>query len=267
MGVRTKKILSITLTIVCLGVFIYAGYGLVTTILDYSKNDRLVSDLQDTFYDAIEEEATTDENGEKNIRSGFDALLEENDELVGWLTVDGTQIDYPILKADNNVDYLRHDFYKDYNILGSIFMDFRNEIDTNDDLNTIIYGHRTKNGAMFEGLTNFQDQEFLDEHPTFTFDTLYESYEAEIFAVYNTLTDFNYIQTDFASSEDFDQLLQEIDQRSLVKSDVEIGPDDRIITLSTCDYALDDNNGRLVVQAKLVKKGQSANEGVAQADK
>ena len=134
MGVRTKKILSITLTIVCLGVFIYAGYGLVTTILDYSKNDRLVSDLQDTFYDAIEEEATTDENGEKNIRSGFDALLEENDELVGWLTVDGTQIDYPILKADNNVDYLRHDFYKDYNILGSIFMDYRNEIDTNDDL-------------------------------------------------------------------------------------------------------------------------------------
>ncbi|MHA6252415.1 class B sortase [Oceanobacillus sp. CAU 1775] len=266
MSNKAKRILSTVITVICLGVFIYAGYGLVTTILDYSKNDRLVSDLQDTFYNSVADEPTTDANGKKNIRSGFDALLNENDELVGWLTIEGTAIDYPIVQTDNNHDYLQRDFYKNDNILGSIFMDFRNDIEDTDDRNTIIYGHRTKNGTMFEGLTKYLDQAFLDEHPTFTFDTLYDSYEAEVFAVYNTLTDFNYIQTDFANTEDYDSLLSNIKSHSLVETDVEVGPDDRIITLSTCDYALDDNDGRLVVQAKLVKKGQSKQNDLANAE-
>lgn len=255
MNVRTKKILSIILTVVCLAVFIYAGHGLVTTMLDYSKNNKIVSDLQETFYNASDaDEAFQTNDGERKVRSGFDILLNENDELVGWITIDGTQIDYPILKADNNDDYLHRDFYGNSNILGSIFMDFRNNV-TSNDLNTIIYGHRTKNGSMFEDLTKFQEQEFFENHSTFTFDTLYESYEAEVFAVYNTLTDFNYIQTDFSNTDDYEQLLTEVQGKSMIESEVEVGPNDRIITLSTCDYALDDHNGRLVVQAKLVKKG------------
>ncbi|MBN6206416.1 class B sortase [Ralstonia pickettii] len=252
MNVKMKKVLSGVLTVICLAVFIYAAHGLISTYLDYSKNKKLVSDLQETFYQ--EKETETVGGSSQMIRSGFDRLLAQNDELVGWITIEDTQIDYPILKADNNNDYLRRDFYKEYNILGSIFMDFRNDIASND-LNTIVYGHRTKDGSMFEGLTNYQDEEFFESHSTFTFDTLYESYEAEVFAVYITLTDFDYIQTNFETTEQYEALLTEIEEKSIYDTDIEIGPTDRILTLSTCDYALDDNNGRLVVQAKLVKKG------------
>lgn len=249
-----KRILSIGFTLVCLGVFGYGAHGLITTFLDYHHNNQTMNGLQQTFYDGggLTEWADNDSD-ELKVRSGFDSLLHENEELVGWITVDGTEIDYPILQAENNTDYLRHDFYKDYNILGSIFMDFRNDI-TDLGKNTIIYGHRTKNGAMFEGLTNFQDEEFYEENKTFTFDTLYESYEAEIFAVYNTTTDFYYIQTDFNEEQDFDRLLSDIDEHALYETDVEVNEDDHILTLSTCDYELDENKGRFVVHAKLTKK-------------
>lgn len=254
MSKKMKKMLSGVLTIVCLAVFVYAAHGLITTYLDYSKNKKLVNNLQDTFYEAggLEE---TNNDGSHTVRSGFDILLQENEELVGWITIEDTPIDYPILKADNNNEYLQHDFYKDYNILGSIFMDFRNDVAVQDDLNTIVYGHRTKDGSMFEGLTKFEDKEFFEEHQLFTFDTLYESYEAEVFAVYNTTTDFNYIQTDFANKEAYEQLLADIREVSIYDTDVEVGTDDRILTLSTCDYKLDSHTGRFVVQAKLMKKG------------
>lgn len=251
---KMKRLLSVGFTLVCLGVFVYAAHGLITTFLDYHNNKQTMDDLQETFYEGGggTEFADNDE-AELKIRSGFDILLNENDELVGWITIDGTKIDYPILQAENNTDYLRRDFYKEYNILGSIFMDFRNDVESLG-RNTIVYGHRTKDGSMFEGLTEYEDPEFYEEHKTFTFDTLYESYEAEIFAVYNTTTDFNYIKTDFADDEEFEQLLHEIDEHALYETDVEVGPDDHILTLSTCDYKLDKEKGRFVVQAKLTKK-------------
>jgi sortase B len=255
MKLTIKRILSIGFTLVCLGVFAYGAHGLITTFLDYHNNNQTMSDLQETFYDGggPTEWAEADDSDELKVRGGFDMLLEENDELVGWITMNGTEIDYPILQADNNMDYLQHDFYKNYNILGSIFMDFRNDI-TDLGKNTIIYGHRTKNGTMFEGLTNFEDEAFYEEHKTFTFDTLYESYEAEIFAVYNTTTDFNYIKTDFQNEQDYANLLNDIDEHALFETGVEVNEDDHILTLSTCDYELDEHTGRFVVHAKLTKK-------------
>ena len=209
-----------------------------------------MNDLQQAFYEGGGVTEVVENGDGLKVRSGFDILLEENEETVGWITIEGTKIDYPILQAEDNNEYLQRDFYKNYNILGSIFMDFRNDVSSLGK-NTIVYGHRTKNGTMFEGLTDFEDQTFYEKHKTFTFDTLYESYEAEIFAVYNTTTDFYYIQTDFSSEEDFQTLLDEIDDRSLIESDVEVGPEDHILTLSTCDYKLDKEKGRFVVHAKL----------------
>lgn len=244
------------LTILCLGVFIYAANGLIDTAIDYYKNRKVLNNIQETFYASDPGEINKRENGTNpnSVRSGFDILLKENKELVGWIAIEDTQIDYPILKADNNTDYLRQDFYKEDNIVGSIFMDFRNNVKS-PGLNTIVYGHRTKDGSMFEHLSKYEDREFFKNHQTIEFDTLYDSYEAEIFAVYNTTIDFNYIQTDFASDEDYEQLLTGIREESMYETDVEVTSDDRILTLSTCDYDRDDNDGRLVVQAKLVKKG------------
>ena len=256
MSNQMKKILSGILTVVCLGVFIYAAYGLVHTGIDYYKNRKVLNDVQEKFYAADPGKVDKNENinNPDSIRSGFDILLEENEDLVGWITIEDTQIDYPIVKAENNVDYLTQGFYKEDNIAGSIFMDFRNDVKS-PSLNTIVYGHRMKDGSMFEQLSKYQDREFFKSHQTFQFDTLYDSYRAEIFAVYNTTTDFNYIQTDFVNEEAYGQLLTRIREESMYETDVEVSTEDQIITLSTCDYELDDNDGRLVVQAKLVKIG------------
>lgn len=251
MSLKMKKTLSVLLTVICLGVFIYAASGLIDIAIDYYKNSKVLNNVQETFYGT---DNLAENNGEPHsVRSGFDALLKENEDLVGWITIGDTKIDYPVLQAENNDEYLTRNFYKEDNIAGSIFMDFRNDIES-PNLNTIIYGHRMKDGSMFEQLTKFEDEEFFKSHPTFDFDTLYDNYEAEIFAVYITTTDFNYIQTDFASDEEYQQLINKIQEKSMYKTGVEVNADDHILTLSTCDYELDENDGRLVVHAKLEKK-------------
>jgi sortase B len=86
------------------------------------------------------------------------------------------------------------------------------------------------------------------------YDTLFEGYDVEVFSVYTTTTDFYYIETDFGSDEDYASFLEKIKERSLYQTDTKVTADDQILTLSTCDYALDPEAGRLVVHAKLVKR-------------
>lgn len=252
---QTKKIISRIVTIVCLGVFVYAAYGLVDIFMDYYQNRKMLSNVQETFYNAAtnEEDTQNDNSQSSTIRPGFKELLKQNSDVVGWITIDGTQIDYPILQSSNNETYLTYNFNHDSSRAGSIFLDYRNDI-TSPGLNTVVYGHRMKDGSMFQHLTKFLDEDFFESHQTFEFDTLYASYEAEIFAVYNTLTDFDYIKTDFANEKEYEQLLAAIQKESKYQTDIEVSADDSIITLSTCDYELDENEGRLVLQAKLVKK-------------
>ena len=251
-----KKALSNLTTVICLGVFIYAAFGLFDIFTDYYQNRKMLNNVQDTFYNAVsaEENGTQEENKSSHtIRQGFNELLKQNPDVVGWITIDGTQIDYPVLQSSNNETYLTQNYNNSESRAGSIFLDYRNDI-TSPGLNTVIYGHRMKDGSMFQHLTKFLDDDFFENHRTFEFDTLYDSYEAEIFAVYNTLTEFNYIQTEFADEAEYSKLLKEIKEVSKFETDVEVNADDPIITLSTCDYELDKHEGRLVIQAKLVKK-------------
>lgn len=251
-----QKYISRLVTVVCLAVFIYAAHGLVDAFFDYYKNRQVLTNVQEIYYrDSSRNVASAEEaDDEFTIRSGFDELLKQNDEVTGWITIDDTNIDYPILQSSNNTDYLNRGFYGDHAIAGSLFLDYRNDITLPSERNFIVYGHRVKDGSMFEDLIKFLDEDFFNSHQTFTFDTLYESYEAEIFAVYNTLIDFNYIQTDFTSDEEYEQLLTNMQTRSLYETDVDVSVDDRIITLSTCEYTLDPDDSRLVIQAKLTKK-------------
>lgn len=244
-----NKLMSRIVTIIALSVFLYAAYGLSDVLIDYYKNRQALSEIQDMYYDIDNKET----NNSNEIRSGFDKLLEHNEDVVGWITINGTQIDYPILQAENNTDYLTKDYNDRVTRAGSIFLDFRNEINA-DNKNTVVYGHRMKDGSMFQHLTKFLDEDFLNSHQTFEYDTLYESYEAEIFSVYNTLTDFNYIQTHFEDEQQYEDLLNNMKNKSRFKTNVDVNSEDLIITLSTCDYELDENEGRLVVHAKLVKK-------------
>lgn len=249
----TKRIVSRSITILCLSVFLYAAYGLGDVLIDYYKNRKMLSDVQEMYYDVASAATADSDRASGEVRPGFDQLLEHNEHVVGWLTMDDTQIDYPILQTDNNIDYLTKDYNDRETRAGSIFLDYRNDIEATNK-NTVVYGHRMKDGSMFQHLTKFLDEDFLNDHLTFEFDTLYDKYEAEIFSVYNTLTDFNYIETDFSSDEQYEELLQKMTDKSRFDTGVEVSGDDHIITLSTCDYELDENEGRLVVHAKLTKK-------------
>lgn len=241
--------LSRIITVVSLVVFVYAAYNLTDVLIDYYKNRQLMNKMQDLYY------ATDDEPTGDSIRPGFLSLLEENEDVVGWITVEGTQIDYPIVQAEDNFHYLTRNFYHEESRAGSIYLDYRNDIRLENDKNVVLYGHRMRDGSMFENITKFLDEDFFNTHRKIEFDTLYDSYEAEVFAVYQTLTTFNYIQTHFDTKDEFRELLDHIYRTTLyTHDDVEVTEDDVILTLSTCDYKLDAEMGRLVLQAKLTKK-------------
>lgn len=243
-----RKWLSRIITIVSVTVFFYAAYNLADVLIDYYQNRQLMNEMQDMFY-AEEDEPTGD-----SIRPGFGALLEQNEDVVGWITIDGTQIDYPIVQAEDNFHYLTRNFYHEESRAGSIYMDYRNSVRVDSEQNVVLYGHRMRDGSMFENLTKYLDEDFFNEHRTIEFDTLYDHYVGEVFAVYQTLTTFNYIQTHFDDRDEFRGLLDNIHETTLFTNDVEVTDEDIILTLSTCDYKLDENEGRLVLQAKLTKK-------------
>lgn len=180
---------------------------------------------------------------------GFAALLEQNEDMVGWIRIEGTSIDYPVVQGEDNAFYLDHGFDGKRSRSGAIFMDYRNDPGTQAGRrNIVLYGHHMKDGTMFKGLTHYLDRDFFELHRKFSFNLLNEEIEWEIFAVYTTDVAFNYIRTSFADDRDFAQFLQGMAGRSIYRTDILPGREDEILTLSTCDYASE--NGRLVVQAR-----------------
>ncbi|SDZ35434.1 sortase B [Evansella caseinilytica] len=237
------------------------GYS-VYTIADYwlesSSNKKAYEEIRSQFNKASAnagEEAsvsTDQENGqpadEKVITERFQFLLDEvNQDIVGWVQIPGTAIDYPVVQTDNNDDYLDYNIYKRPAKAGAIFMDFRNSGEA-EDLHTILYGHNMKDGSMFKELLHYKEEDFFDEFRTIQFHTLYEETEWEIFSVYVTDTDFYYIETDFPTTDDYLLFLDNIIGRSLYQSDITFSSNDQLLTLTTCDYDLED--GRFVVHAK-----------------
>lgn len=247
---RIKSLFSKLVTIICLIVFIYSLYELSVIGLDYYHNRQVLAEAQEIYRQASNEE-NDNKSTNMNIRQQFKQLHEINPDIVGWITINGTKINYPILQAENNNYYLTRNYKHETSRAGSIFMDYRNDL-LSDEKNIILYGHRMKDETMFQQLTKYVDKGFFKKNKNVFFDTMYDSYNAEIFSVYYTTTDFDYIKTDFSSKDDYAQLLKEIKQKSLHDVDLNVTPDDTILTLSTCDYTLDPDEGRLVVHAKII---------------
>ncbi|OUZ08763.1 class B sortase [Bacillus pumilus] len=246
---RGKRVWQRMLTIVCLGVFIYSGSAIGLELFGYYQNRQVLAKAQ-TMYG---HEPGMNENWEPGtIRTSFDELLKVNDDIVGWINMKDTMIQYPIVQSRDNAFYLTRNYLKNGTRAGSIFMDYRNDV-LHESPNTVVYGHRMRDGSMFAGLTNYLKKDFFDEHRTFQYDTLYQSYEAEIFAVYETTVDFDYIQTDFQDLGEYAHYLQAVRKKSIYQTKTDVSTDDLILTLSTCDHVLAPKNGRLVVQAKLKK--------------
>ena len=180
----------------------------------------------------------------KNLREAF-----SNDDIVGYLKIEGTNIDYAVVQSTDNEFYLHRDLNLKNNAAGSIFMDYENnphEIDRN----IVIYGHNMRNGTKFHNLRHYRDRQFYENNRYISFTTLYEETTWEIFAIYETTIDFHYIQVIFKSDDEFISLISQMKAKSLINTGIEVGPNDRVLTLSTCRGTHDDD--RFVVSAKLI---------------
>lgn len=217
-----------------------------TPIVGSAPQDTVVSLLA---ADSIQEASPV-------LLAKYTSLYEENNDLAGWLAIEGMRIDYPVMQSGDDEYYLHHDFYGKDSKYGCLYV--KEQADLEDGTNFIIYGHNMKDGSMFGDLDLYLKESFYKEHPRISFDTLYEERTYEIMSVfrsqvYNADDDvFKYYQFYEADTqEEFEDFYNNIKELSLYDTGVEAEYGDTFLTLSTCAYHVQD--GRLVVVAKRVQ--------------
>ncbi|NLU35414.1 MAG: class B sortase [Clostridiales bacterium] len=252
------------LILILLAVFLFSSYKIFSYLYEGWKTRSTYDEMRKLYEESLileeqtrkQEETPSGQNSPRANSSGgimerYKALLEINPDVVGWVRVPNTVIDYPVVQAQDNDYYLRRDIYGNYASAGAIFMDYRSDAQGRG-RHIILYGHHMKNGTMFKELDKYKKKEFFDENNFVRFDSLFSEMKWEVFSVYVTETDFPYIQTDINSDEEYIAFLRMIKNRSMHQKDIELMQEDQILTLSTCSYEYDD--ARLVVHARRVRE-------------
>jgi len=242
------------------------GYFSVYSYYDYrtQKNIEAQNKLreqsgQEQFVDKQTNSYSINYDAEKvvpDVLDEYKILYNKNKKLIGWLEIDDTNINYPVMQTINNEYYLDHNLNQEYDKNGSIFMDKDCDI-LKPSTNFILYGHNMKNGKMFGKLSLYSSEDYYKNHKYIQFDTIYEKGTYEIMYVFRSqiYTEeeivFKYYQfIDVLSEQEFDSYIQAMAELSLYDTGVEAQFGDQLLTLSTCDYYVDD--GRFVVVAKKI---------------
>lgn len=261
-----RRIIAFCFFFIFIVILNYSLINLISWGIDNKKNALLeeeildITDIEETDNKGSEEiiNAPVDEANPywdyikmNLINVDFTKLKETNKETVGWIQVNGTNINYPFVQTTNNTYYLNHSIDKKYTDAGWVFMDYRNDLNT-DVKNTILYAHARKNTTMFGSLKNiFKSDWYKDiNNHVIKLSTEKENTLWQVFSVYKIPTTNDYIQTDFMSDYEYNEFLQMIKTRSQFKFHTELTSNDRILTLSTC-YT---NNQKVVLHAKLIKR-------------
>ena len=224
-----KKFIKTLINILLISILAYSGYNIYIKLKDYKKADKIYTQLQET-------NKTKNEN-----------LSNINPDFKFWISVDNTNIDYPVVQSSDNYFYLYKDFYKNKLNSGTIFMDYRNKYPN--DRNIILYGHNMQNDTMFNNLEKFKDENFFKSNNKIRLLDKGKEYVYEVFSVYVTDTSYNYLDTEFDTDKDFLDYINKAKEKSLIPSNAEFKSLDKIITLSTCSYEFD--GARTVVHAYL----------------
>lgn len=201
---------------------------------------------------------TDDQPAEREVLEEFKNLLIKNKKLIGWLKIDDTNIDYPVMQTSDNKYYLEHNLDQEYDKNGSIFLDKDCDVLT-PSTNYIIYGHHMQSGKMFGKLDLYQQKSYCEKHPYIQFDTIYEKGVYQVMYVFRSRVYseedvvFKYYQfIDANSEQEFDSYMNEMAAIALYDTGVTAQYGDHLLTLSTCDYQ--EKNGRFVVVAKKIAK-------------
>ena len=186
------------------------------------------------------------------IDINFNELKNINNDVKGWIKVNGTNINYPFVQSSNNKYYLTHSFDNSYNSAGWLFLDYRNTINNNK--NTIIYAHGRNDKTMFGSLRTVLTKNWLSNTNNYIIKISTEKENSlwQIFSVYHIPTTSDYLQTDFSDDALYQEFLDMIKDRSSYNFNTSVNSNDNILTLSTC-Y---NNSDKMVVHAKLIKKEQ-----------
>ena len=260
--------------IVAIITFIVSASMLVNIlVIRPAVNDNTTGSIRELLVSTTETDEEGNEitkkptDGSQGTLVDFSKLLSENKDTVGWIKIPNTRIDYVVVQPPENEDheyYLYRDFYGNYDVYGTVFMDYRSSLDSK---NLILHGHHMQDGRMFANILNYEDFDFYKKTPTFTFNTIYEKSEWKIISVLktNTLEEhgkfFNYLRGDFDSDYDFLNFVYQIRERSLY--DCPVDENDTLVTLSTCTY--DFSEFRFVVVARRVRDGENAKVDVSKA--
>lgn len=220
--------------------------------------DNYESDIDYIDADEENEETTTTKKQNNyvssyytNFEQVFETLLQKNSDTVGWLQVKNTQINYPVVQANNNAYYLNRDYYKYKNSMGWIFMDYRND-PVNLDRNTIIYGHNIKTGIMFGTIKKMMNASWYNNasNQIITFNTPTKNMKWQIFSLYQVNATEDYLQTEFSTDQEYLDFLNMLTSRSKKNFNIPLDANSKILTLSTC-YS---HTTRHVVHAVLIEE-------------
>lgn len=252
------------LIVICLGVFLYSSYQIAGYLYDNYKSKSTYDKIREEYEEQLEKEkdaslspnkpinvpeATNSPDGKHMWMDRYRSLMEINKDIVGWISVPNTVIDYPVVQAKDNNYYLRRDIYGDKATAGTIFMDYRSDAKA-EGKHIILYGHHMRNGSMFKDLVKYKNEEFFQQNDYISFNTLYDEIKWEVFSVYVSDADFNYRQTEFSSDEKYLNFLNKLKSLSMFEKAIELKAEDQLLTLSTCTYEYDD--ARFVVHARRV---------------
>ncbi len=261
---RLKPVPFAILILICSSIFIFSLYTLVTWQLDNNKIKNLHSEIDDISNgefikdkgDAFNPPDDKDSDYWYYIdlpfyNVDFEELLKKNKDTVAFIHMENNNINYPVVQSKDNSYYLTHAFDKSYNEAGWVFLDYRNNINSLS-FNNIIYGHGRLNKTVFGSLKDTLDKKWQSNKDNLAIyiSTPNENMIFQIFSIYTIKSESYYINTLFNNKNEKSKWLDTMIQRNTSAINTSVDTNDKILTLSTC---LDDNGGRVVVQAKLIK--------------
>lgn len=269
---KVKKIVGIAVIVLCCACAIFSGVVFFHQYNDAKnsaeKFDELTDLISDVDASALEPVEGDDPDNEESAQEltpeelaareaelameKYRALFDQNSDFAGWISIDGTNINYPVMWTPNNPNYyLKHSFQKEYSDYGVPYID--EDCVLGESNNYVIYGHHMKNETMFHDLCNYASKDYYDEHPIIKFDTLFGFGEYQVVAVFRFDTNndtFRYNQYTQMSATQFSAYMKNVHTRQLYDTGIDAEYGDQLITLSTCEYTY--TNGRFVVVAKKV---------------
>lgn len=250
-----KRLLYFIVVILLIALIVIGSYFIYKQLREEKEQESIFDDLHEIIQDNDENSSKDNLNANNDIN--LNELYNQNNDLIGWIKIDNTTIDYPVMQTKYNPEYyLKRNFYKEYSSYGTPFLAYYCNINTSDNL--IIYGHNIKSGKMFADLDKYKEYDFYNTHTTIKLyklqgtETIEEQYKV-IFCFKTTVNNggFKYYNFYNASSQDeFNSFVEQCSKLSLYNTDESVVYGDKLITLSTCEYSL--NNGRMVVVAKKI---------------